>query len=150
MPLELKFISVFCCCYRMHASEETIMSDLQLIAVCVICAYICIYSILWKYMQLDILYIEKSKCHTRKTLMALRNRYSFPIVSKTNSKKIIVEINYSTCSVMYDYIFVLVVFHIDLSVLFCSTLSILLWQIYHHTPVMTDYSVCTSLPLWDI
>lgn len=77
-------------------------------------------------MQLDILYIEKSKCHTRKTLMALRNRYSFPIVSETNSKKIIVEINYSTCSVMYDYIFVLVVFHIDLSVLFCTTLSFLL------------------------
>lgn len=122
--LELKSISVFCRCYRMHASEETIMSDLQLIAVCVICAYMHIFHIM-KIYAAWYLYIEKSNWHTRKTLMALRNRYSFPIVSETNSKKIIVEINYSTCSVMYDYIFVLV-FHIDLSVLFCTTLSILL------------------------
>lgn len=58
----------------------------------------------------------------KKNLNGLRNRYSFPIVSETNSKEIIVEINYSTCSAVYSYIFVLVVFHFDLSILFSTTL----------------------------
>lgn len=37
-------------------------------------------------------------------------------------KKIIVVINYSTCSVIFSYIFVLGVFHLDLSLLFCTAL----------------------------